>query len=77
MGFPCPKEKKNSHAKTWLAIKKEKLPGTRRESFSLDHRISCRRLYLQKMKRMSRKYRKNGGKKSGSCILRMESGGPY
>lgn len=33
MGFPCPKEKKNSHAKTWLAIKKEKLPGTRRESF--------------------------------------------
>ena len=33
MGFPCPKEKKNSHAKTWLAIKKEKLPGTRRGKF--------------------------------------------
>lgn len=54
-----------------------RLPGTRRESFSLDYRISCRRLPLQKMKRKFRRYRKSGGKKLESCILRKESGSPY
>lgn len=51
--------------------------GMRRESFSLDYRISYRRLPLQKMKRMSRRYHKSGGKRSESCILRKKSGWDY
>ena len=45
--------------------------------FYWDCRISCRRLPLQKMKRKFRRYRKSGGKKLESCILRKESGSPY
>ena len=51
--------------------------GDEKGKFLLDYRISCRRLPLQKMKRKFRRYRKSGGKKSGSCILRKESGSPY
>ena len=32
---------------------------------------------LQKMKRMSRRYHKSGGKRSESCILRKKSGWDY
>lgn len=51
--------------------------GDKKGKFLLDCRISCRRLPLQKMKRKFRRYRKSGGKKLESCILRKESGSPY
>ena len=51
--------------------------GDEKGKFFVGLSISYRRLPLQKMKRMSRRYHKSGGKRSESCILRKKSGWDY